>query len=57
MNRDSDDRKEKKDHTENRTDKATAYDEMANTAAFYLNYMQQKSAEAFAAMKEALTDE
>lgn len=57
MNHDSDGRKEKKDHTENRTDKAAAYDEMANTAAFYLDHMQQKSAEAFAAMKGALTDE
>lgn len=33
------------------------YEHVASTAAFYLNYMQQKSAEAFAAMKEALTDE
>lgn len=33
------------------------YEQLENTAAFYLNYMQQKSTEAFAAMKEALTDE
>jgi DNA-directed RNA polymerase alpha subunit len=35
-------------------EQSVGYEEMAKTAEYYLNYMQQKSTEAFAAMKEGL---
>ena len=36
--------------------KEVVYEEMENTATSYLGYMQQKSAEAFTALKEELSD-